>query len=63
MAARNLEYEVVTFLPSQSLRKPYKHSAAYLSGPLNDTFRQQLGETRPFTTQYDGDYRRCAVSK
>ena len=55
MAARNLQY-VVKFLPNESLRRPYKHSAAYLSGPLNDTFRQQLGETRPFTTRYDGDY-------
>jgi two-component system osmolarity sensor histidine kinase EnvZ len=55
MAARNLEY-IVKFLPNESLRKPYKHYAAYLSGPLNETFRQQLGETRPFTTRYDGDY-------
>jgi two-component system, OmpR family, osmolarity sensor histidine kinase EnvZ len=55
MAARNLQYEV-NLIPNESLRAPYKHSAAYLSGPLNDTFRQQLGETRPFTTRYEGDY-------
>jgi two-component system osmolarity sensor histidine kinase EnvZ len=55
MAARNLQYEV-HFLPNNSLQKPYRHYAAYLSGPLNETFRAQLGETRPFTTRYDGDY-------
>ena len=55
MAARDLDY-AVTVMPDQSLRRPYKHSAAYLSGPLNETFRAQLGETRPFTTRYDGDY-------
>jgi two-component system osmolarity sensor histidine kinase EnvZ len=54
MAARNLQYQVM-FYPGQSLSKPYKHSAAYLSGPLNTTFREQLGETRPFTTRYEGE--------
>ena len=54
MAAHNLGYDVM-FYQGQSLSRPYKHSAAYLSGPLNATFRQQLGETRPFTTRYDGE--------
>jgi two-component system osmolarity sensor histidine kinase EnvZ len=55
MAAHNLGYGVA-FYPGQSLSKPYRHRAAYLSGPLNATFRQQLGETHPFTTRYDNDY-------
>jgi two-component system osmolarity sensor histidine kinase EnvZ len=55
MAARNLGYGV-KFYPGHNLSKPYKHRAAYLSGPLNTTFREQLGEKHPFTTRYDGDF-------
>ncbi|MGN6515645.1 MAG: ATP-binding protein [Rhizomicrobium sp.] len=54
MAARNLAYEI-SFLPGESLSKPYRHTAPYVNGPLNATFRAQLGETRPFATRVEGD--------
>jgi len=54
MAARNLNYQIA-FMPNESLNKPYRRSAPYVNRPLNATFRQQLGETRPFTTFVEGD--------
>ena len=54
MAARNLQYQI-SLLPGASLSKPYRHSAPYLSGPLNAIFQAQLGETRPFTTKLGDD--------
>ncbi|HWA31079.1 MAG TPA: ATP-binding protein, partial [Rhizomicrobium sp.] len=33
----------------------YRKTAPYVNRPLNETFRQQLGETRPFTTSIEGD--------
>lgn len=54
MAARNLKYQIA-LMPNESLNKPYRRSAPYVNRPLNRTFRQQLGETRPFATFVEGD--------
>ncbi|MBS0277633.1 MAG: HAMP domain-containing protein [Proteobacteria bacterium] len=49
MAARNLGYQIA-LMPNESLSKPYRRRAPYVNRPLNATFRQQLGEARPFST-------------
>ncbi|MGN6147037.1 MAG: two-component sensor histidine kinase, partial [Rhizomicrobium sp.] len=54
MAARNLSYQIAQ-MPNESLNKPYRRSAPYVNRPLNATFRQQLGMTRPFVTYVEGD--------
>jgi two-component system osmolarity sensor histidine kinase EnvZ len=54
MAARNLGYQIAQ-MPNESLNKPYRRSAPYVNRPLNATFRQQLGMTRPFATYVEGD--------
>ena len=54
MAARNLGYQIA-LMPNESLSKPYRHNAPYVNHPLNETFRQQLGETRPFATFVQDD--------
>jgi len=60
MAARNLQYQI-SLIPNESLSKPYRHAAPYLSGPLNATFRSTLGETRPFSTRIEDDHAEVRV--